>query len=226
MDFSDSTTQYTAGLSLLALTAGFLLFQPTGFVKWLQKKNYQYEVTFSLYMLTPTEKFVFSTFHYPLPIPIHLLDYFMQEKHPLQTPPPLFFYLHIYLLKLTFPSSLSLTHTDSILFLTFSLLLIASVIYLPNHIMTMSRRTYYYFAGDAALMATSRTLYGTATRAADVASEWAQTAYQTAFNRTAVEAVAQEGGASQAAAAAAGESVVETVKQIVQQQQHQQPIGV
>lgn len=94
--------------------------------------------------------------------------------------------------------------------------------------MTMSRRTYYYFAGDAALMATSRTLYGTATRAADVASEWAQTAYQTAFNRTAVEAVAQEAGASQAAAAsaaaaaAAGESVVETVKQIVQQQ----PIGV
>lgn len=81
-------------------------------------------------------------------------------------------------------------------------------------------------------MATSRTLYGTATRAADVASEWAQTAYQTAFNRTAVEAVAQEGGASQAAAAAAaaaaaGESVVETVKQIVQQQQQQQqPIGV
>lgn len=96
----------------------------------------------------------------------------------------------------------------------------------------MSRRTYYYFAGDAALMATSRTLYGTATRAADVASEWAQTAYQTAFNRTAVEAVAQEGGASQAAAAAAaaaaGETVVETVKQIVQQQQQQQqqPIGV
>lgn len=148
----------------------------------------------------------------------------MQEKHPLQTPLPFFFYL----LKLTFPLLL-LSRTDSILFLTFSLLLIASVIYLPNHIMTMSRRTYYYFAGDAALMATSRTLYGTATRAADVASEWAQTAYQTAFNRTAVEAVAQEGGASQAAAAAAaaGESVVETVKQIVQQQQQQQqPIGV
>lgn len=214
MDFSDSTTQYTAGLSLLALTAGFLLFQPTGFVKWLQKKNYQYEVTFSLYMLTPTEKFVFSTFHYPLPIPIHLLDYFMQRNIHCKSP---FFYL----LKLTFP-----LRTDSILFLTFSLLLIASVIYLPNHIMTMSRRTYYYFAGDAALMATSRTLYGTATRAADVASEWAQTAYQTAFNRTAVEAVAQEGGASQVAAAAAGESVVETVKQIVQQQQQQQPIGV
>lgn len=217
MDFSDSTTQYTAGLSLLALTAGFLLFQPTGFVKWLQKKNYQYEVTFSLYMLTPTEKFVFSTFHYP-----SQSIYFstLCKETSIAKPP---FILLIYLLKLTF-----LFRTDSILFLTFSLLLIASVIYLPNHIMTMSRRTYYYFAGDAALMATSRTLYGTATRAADVASEWAQTAYQTAFNRTAVEAVAQEGGASQAAAAAAaaGESVVETVKQIVQQQQQQQPIGV
>ena len=66
MDFSDSTTQYTAGLSLLAIAAAFLLLQPTGFVKWLQKKNYQYEVTFSLYMLTPTEKFVFSKLRIPL----------------------------------------------------------------------------------------------------------------------------------------------------------------
>lgn len=83
MDFSDSTTQYTAGLSLLALTAGFLLFQPTGFVKWLQKKNYQYEVTFSLYMLTPTEKFVFSTFHYPS----QSTRLLYAKKHPLQSPP-------------------------------------------------------------------------------------------------------------------------------------------
>ena len=31
------------------------------FVRWLQLKNYQYEVTTSLYMLTSTEKMVFST---------------------------------------------------------------------------------------------------------------------------------------------------------------------
>jgi hypothetical protein len=31
------------------------------FVRWLQLKKYQYEVTFSLYMLTSTEKFIFST---------------------------------------------------------------------------------------------------------------------------------------------------------------------
>lgn len=31
------------------------------FIRWLRLKNYQYEVTFSLYMLTPMEKLVFNT---------------------------------------------------------------------------------------------------------------------------------------------------------------------
>ena len=31
-------------------------------IKFLQRKRYQYEVTYSLYMLTPVEKFIFSTF--------------------------------------------------------------------------------------------------------------------------------------------------------------------
>ena len=56
----DSTTQFAVGGSILALVVAFVLFQETGLVKWLQKKNYQYEVTFALYMLTPTEKFIFS----------------------------------------------------------------------------------------------------------------------------------------------------------------------
>ncbi|KAL3427056.1 hypothetical protein PVAG01_00565 [Phlyctema vagabunda] len=30
--------------------------------RWLKRKRYQYEVTFSLYMLTPTEKFIFNSF--------------------------------------------------------------------------------------------------------------------------------------------------------------------
>ena len=34
----------------------------TSFMQWLQLKKYQYEVTFSLYMLTSTEKFIFSRF--------------------------------------------------------------------------------------------------------------------------------------------------------------------
>ncbi|KAF8427321.1 hypothetical protein EV426DRAFT_556452 [Tirmania nivea] len=31
-------------------------------IKLLQRKRYQYEVTYSLYMLTPMEKFIFNTF--------------------------------------------------------------------------------------------------------------------------------------------------------------------
>ena len=37
---------------------------------------------------------------------------------------------------------------DSVLFLTLSLLAIATVLYLPAHVKTMSSRAYYYFAGD------------------------------------------------------------------------------
>lgn len=56
-----TTTPYALAGALLAITAASVLFLPTSFTQWLRKKNYQYEVTFSLYMLTPTEKFVFST---------------------------------------------------------------------------------------------------------------------------------------------------------------------
>ncbi|KAK0828782.1 hypothetical protein LTR03_016446 [Friedmanniomyces endolithicus] len=99
MDFLPTTpTHYLAlSLPLLAILLAFLLLQPTNLVKWLQKKNYQYEVTFSLYMLTPTEKFVFN----------------------------------------------------SILFLTISMLSTACILYLPDHVVEVSRGGYYYFAGDA-----------------------------------------------------------------------------
>ena len=60
MEILSPTTQYATLAALLIMAATFLLYQPTCLVRWLQKKNYQYEVTFALYMLTPTEKFVFS----------------------------------------------------------------------------------------------------------------------------------------------------------------------
>ena len=37
------------------------MFRMSELIRWLQRKRYQYEVTFSLYMMTPTEKFIFST---------------------------------------------------------------------------------------------------------------------------------------------------------------------
>lgn len=75
---------------------------------------------------------------------------------------------------------------------------IATIVYLPDHIMTMSRRAYYYCAGDAPLLSkfplqAAETFYGSATRAGDAvleaATEWAQTVglLGAAMNRTAVE---------------------------------------
>lgn len=32
----------------------------SSFMRWIRLKIYQYEVTFAVYMLTPTEKFIFS----------------------------------------------------------------------------------------------------------------------------------------------------------------------
>ncbi|KAL1583016.1 hypothetical protein WHR41_08474 [Cladosporium halotolerans] len=60
--FSDHATLTYTVLGLFSVSAvAFLLSQPTDFAKWVQKKKYQYEVTFALYMLTPTEKFVFNS---------------------------------------------------------------------------------------------------------------------------------------------------------------------
>ncbi|KAF1967375.1 hypothetical protein BU23DRAFT_559439 [Bimuria novae-zelandiae CBS 107.79] len=58
----DSTS--TSTVLLLAAAATLLLsamLYPSSLLKWLQRKRYQYEVTFSLYMLTPTEKFILNS---------------------------------------------------------------------------------------------------------------------------------------------------------------------
>lgn len=58
-------TTSTATIILLAAATALLLaamLYPSTLLRWLQRKRYQYEVTFSLYMLTPTEKFIFNSF--------------------------------------------------------------------------------------------------------------------------------------------------------------------
>jgi hypothetical protein len=55
--FSTTTLLIVSSTVLLGLIT-FLM--PSTFYKWLSRKKYQYEVTMSLYMLTPTEKFIFS----------------------------------------------------------------------------------------------------------------------------------------------------------------------
>jgi hypothetical protein len=142
MPFSDHATLTYTLIGLFSVSAlAFLLSQPTDFAKWVQKKKYQYEVTFSLYMLTPTEKFVFSTRSLPL--------------SPLQR--------HFYLT--------SLAPTDSVLFLLVSMLGIAAALYLPDHIAIIARRSFYYWAGDASLGNSTQkaadTIWQTAARATD-----------------------------------------------------------
>ncbi|KAL7777061.1 hypothetical protein CFE70_007482 [Pyrenophora teres f. teres 0-1] len=56
----DSTVLATVILltSASALLLAAMLY-PSALLRWFQRKRYQYEVTFSLYMLTSTEKFIF-----------------------------------------------------------------------------------------------------------------------------------------------------------------------
>ncbi|EYE96681.1 serine palmitoyltransferase small subunit family protein [Aspergillus ruber CBS 135680] len=39
----------------------FFLWIASALVRWIRLKHYQYEVTFAVYMLTPTEKFIFNS---------------------------------------------------------------------------------------------------------------------------------------------------------------------
>jgi len=57
----DTTT--LSAILLLASASTLLvaaMLYPSALLRWFQRKRYQYEVTFSLYMLTSTEKFIFS----------------------------------------------------------------------------------------------------------------------------------------------------------------------
>ncbi|KAF9701219.1 hypothetical protein EKO04_000376 [Ascochyta lentis] len=58
----DSATVATA-LLLTAASALLIaaMLYPSAMLRWFQRKRYQYEVTFSLYMLTSTEKFIFNS---------------------------------------------------------------------------------------------------------------------------------------------------------------------
>jgi len=51
---------------LLTLLISPNTIAPPSLLRWAQRKRYQYEVTFGLYMMTPTEKFILSkadTYH-------------------------------------------------------------------------------------------------------------------------------------------------------------------
>ncbi|KAL1854786.1 hypothetical protein Daus18300_011382 [Diaporthe australafricana] len=82
--------------------------------KWLSLKIYQVEVTFSVYIFTPLEKFIFW----------------------------------------------------SVVFLLFSLTAIATILYLPHHIMFLAGRAWFYIHGDSAVEAARETARNLAAAAA------------------------------------------------------------
>ena len=139
----DNTTLIALTTTSL-LAAATLAFYSSSVLKWMQRKRYQYEVTFSLYMMTPTEKFIFSTSVSTLIHPPLKYSYLgaTAARHQRQT------------LQAMTQARTCVTptdrphHADSILFLFLAMVSIAASLYLPSHISTITRRAYYYALGD------------------------------------------------------------------------------
>lgn len=112
----------------------------TALLRWLQRKRYQYEVTFSLYMLTPTEKFIFSMLICTTPMgqcsSCSGDRLFVRYGRQGLTNNPLL--------------------VDSILFLFISMIIIAASLYLPEHVVYMWNRAWFYYAGDDTAVAAGK----------------------------------------------------------------------
>ena len=80
------------------------------------------------------------------------------------------------------------------------MLTLASVLYLPDHLMTMSKRAYYYFAGDAAPSDLPEQVFDTIAQTTSKASEAlldaATTLAETAYQAAAHTAAAAQGATS------------------------------
>lgn len=135
----------TAATALLLAAASALLIAamlyPSALLRWFQRKRYQYEVTFSLYMLTSTEKFIFST---PCP---HLSSSQPTHNHTMR---PLYAHTTLHMTCACYNGSRTNANvcTDSVLFLLLSLLIIAASLYLPEHLSIIASRIFYYYSGN------------------------------------------------------------------------------
>lgn len=114
--------------------------------KWLSLKLYQVEVTFSVYIFTPLEKFIFWSF----------------------------------------------------VFLLFSLTAIATILYLPHHIMFLAGRAWFYIHGDSAVEAARETARSLAEKAAGAAAAATTTPAAKAIATEMAQAFAEGAGAARA----------------------------
>jgi len=116
----------------------------TKFFKWLHLKQYQIEVTYSVYMFTPIERFVFCTgppFLISFPF---LFSWFIgKQRNKTLTPMARAAFFDPTLANSVFYK------TGSVVFLLFSLTFIATTLYLPQHIVFLLNRAWFYVNGDS-----------------------------------------------------------------------------
>lgn len=123
-----------------------LLWITTALVRWFRLKVYQYEVTFAIYMLTPTEKFIFSMLS-PFVLDdqscwlsFSPVDYNVEDA----SEAPVLFVI----------AKNRCFLTDSLL-LTFITMIITGVyVYLPDHLRSIYGHLYYYWAGERPFIST------------------------------------------------------------------------
>jgi len=141
----------------------FFFWIASALVRWIRLKHYQYEVTFAVYMLTPTEKFIFSA---SLPL---LPPFRFGKDHPLTLG----------------------CAADSIILTTVTMIVTGAYIYLPNHIRTINAHMYYYWVGDRSLLSSSfpsiTSVFG------ETATQKLEVMYETAKNTamTTTESIAE-----------------------------------
>ena len=109
--------------AMLALLVPITLY-PKRTYHWVMRKNYQYEITIGSYLMTPTEKVILSEYS------------ICPKLFRMALSPSYYRYM-----------SLLTIATDTILFLSLSLVFFAIVLYLPSHISTMTHRAFYYLSG-------------------------------------------------------------------------------
>lgn len=135
-----------------------ILWVLSSFVRWIRLKIYQYEVTFAIYMLTPTEKFIFST----SPVPDTRDQHFLKPRD----------FAH------SIHTTNALRFTDSLLLTLITMIATALYVYLPDHLRTIYGHLWYYWAGERTFMSSRLTsmssVFGEATQPLEVVYDTAK----------------------------------------------------
>lgn len=136
-------------------TMDFIIWAVSSLFRWMRLKVYQYEVTFSLYMLTPIEKLIFSTFR-----------------------------LSVVQNTLSTPCWRLISYSDTLLLGLIAMIAMGTYIYLPDHLRAIHGRLYYYWAGER-LFSSGRLSISSVFGENGVATQIGDMVYETAKNAAA-----------------------------------------